>query len=655
MGLGRRRARPCAPFQRGLHPRLLQNHNRERPRLRQPDRRPEARRPRRSARPRHDPRHRDRWCRPLRRRDHGHRRCHRRRPDRPPRRNALCRRSLCPEPGRPCRPGSWVALRPLQRPTRRLPRIPAHCRDAPAHGRRAWRRPAPLERPDRLLQRSHAGRLRPRCHHGAPELRLAPPRRLCRLRTSYAGNRPRPLRRGHRQQPRRRPLRRHRCPRHQAHRLPPFRPLRRSRGPRRHLGPPPLRRQQHRHLPRARRDSRRQRRRNRPCWWTLLSRGLRGRCPAHADPYHHHPHPRRLPRGHPRHQSRRRRGRLPSPSPELPRVRDQPLPESRSLNLITLRERLPIFVTALVLVLLTLAAGRQFDNFITLRVLMNLLADNAFLGVVAVGLTFVILTGGIDLSVGSLVGLSSIAAASLVHSAHLHPLLALTLPLLLGVALGGFQGFLIARYGLPPFLVTLAGLFLCRGLALRISGQSLQIDHPFFKALTGWSVSLPGKASLGAPTVIFLLVLVVAIWAARQTRYGRAVYAIGGNAPSARLMGLPVTRTIVLTYVLSGFCAALGGAVFTLYTSSGNAVSGTGLELDAIAAVVIGGTLLSGGYGSVFGTLLGILILGVVQTAITFQGTLSSWWSRIVVGVLLLIFMLVQKAVEAAARKAAKA
>jgi simple sugar transport system permease protein len=120
-------------------------------------------------------------------------------------------------------------------------------------------------------------------------------------------------------------------------------------------------------------------------------------------------------------------------------------------------------------------------------------------------------------------------------------------------------------------------------------------------------------------------------------------------------MGLPVSRTIVLTYVLSGFCAALGGAVFTLYTSSGNAVSGTGLELDAIAAVVIGGTLLSGGYGSVLGTLLGVLILGVVQTAITFQGTLSSWWSRIVVGILLLVFMLVQKGVETAAHRAAKA
>lgn len=318
----------------------------------------------------------------------------------------------------------------------------------------------------------------------------------------------------------------------------------------------------------------------------------------------------------------------------------------------TLRERLPILITASILALLTLAAGLQFEGFFTLRVLTNLIADNAFLGVVAIGLTFVILTGGIDLSVGSAVGCSSIMAASLVKNAHLHPLLALAIPLLFGIVLGAFHGVLIARYELPPFLVTLAGLFLCRGIALQISQESLQIDSPFFRGLTAWSLTLPAGASLTLPALVLLLVAALAIVAARQSSYGRAVYAIGGNAVSARLMGLPVSRTLVLTYMLSGFCAALGGAVFTLYTSSGNAISGTGLELDAIAAVVIGGTLLSGGYGSPFGTLIGIAILGVVQTAITFQGTLSSWWARILVGALLLAFLLVQKTIESLARRA---
>lgn len=321
------------------------------------------------------------------------------------------------------------------------------------------------------------------------------------------------------------------------------------------------------------------------------------------------------------------------------------------MNRSALKEKLPVLITMVVLFALTTAAGMRFENFISLRVFMNLLADNAFLGVVAVGLTFVILTGGIDLSVGSMVGLGSIMAAQLMSQGNVPPMVALLAPLGFGALLGAGHGFLIVRFGLPPFLVTLAGLFLCKGIALRISQESVQIDNPFVSAITGWSMPLPGRASLTAPAVIFLVVLVGLALVARQSRFGRTVYAIGGNPASARLMGLPVPRTLVLTYVLSGVCAGLGGVLFTLYTSSGNAIGGTGLELDAIAAVVVGGTLLSGGYGSIFGTLLGILTIGVVQTAITFDGTLSSWWTRIVIGTLLLAFMLVQRAIEMAARR----
>ncbi|MBS1705283.1 MAG: sugar ABC transporter permease YjfF [Armatimonadetes bacterium] len=317
----------------------------------------------------------------------------------------------------------------------------------------------------------------------------------------------------------------------------------------------------------------------------------------------------------------------------------------------SLKEKLPILITASVLVLLTLAAGLRFDNFLSLRVLMNLIADNAFLGVIAVGLTFVILTGGIDLSVGSMMGLGGIVAAELITVSHVHPLIALLVPIAVGGFLGWGQGTLIAKLGLPPFLVTLSGLFLCRGIALAISRESVQIEHPFFRTLTNWSVSLPAKASLSLGSIVFILVVFGGMILARQSRFGRTVYAIGGNANSAELMGLPVRRTLVWTYVLSGMCAGLGGVLFALYTSSGNAISGTGLELDAIATVVIGGTLLSGGYGSVLGTLLGVLTLGVVQTAITFMGTLSSWWTRIVIGTLLLFFMLVQKVIELAARR----
>jgi galactofuranose transport system permease protein len=129
------------------------------------------------------------------------------------------------------------------------------------------------------------------------------------------------------------------------------------------------------------------------------------------------------------------------------------------------------------------------------------------------------------------------------------------------------------------------------------------------------------------------------------TFFGRTVYAIGGSQDSAKLMGLPVPRTIISVYAVSGLMAAVGGVLFSLYTLSGNAVAATGLELDAIAAAVIGGTLLTGGYGSIAGTVIGVMILGTVQTAITFQGTLSSWWTKIFIGTLLLAFILLQKAV----------
>jgi simple sugar transport system permease protein len=325
------------------------------------------------------------------------------------------------------------------------------------------------------------------------------------------------------------------------------------------------------------------------------------------------------------------------------------------VNVFAIKERIPVIITAVVLIALTTAAGMRFENFVSMRVLMNLLSDNAFLGVVAIGMTFVILTGGIDLSVGSMVGLSSIMVAKLISSGQLPPVLCLFLPMLTGGLLGLGHGFLISRFSLPPFLVTLAGLFLCKGVALQISKESVQINDKAITAITSWSLPVGFGSNLTAPAVIFLFVLVIAIFGSQKTRFGRTVYAIGGNAASARLMGLPVSRTIILTYVLSGMCAGLGGVLFSLYTSSGNAIGGIGLELDAIAAVVIGGTLLTGGYGSMFGTLLGILTIGIVQTAIIFDGTLSSWWTKIVIGSLLLAFMLVQRGIEFAARKTAAA
>jgi simple sugar transport system permease protein len=310
------------------------------------------------------------------------------------------------------------------------------------------------------------------------------------------------------------------------------------------------------------------------------------------------------------------------------------------------RQQLPLLATTLVCIALYLGAGLKFPAFWTLRVFVNFLGDNAFLGIVGIGITFVILTGGIDLSVGAVVGCTSIAVASLVQKGGFHPVAAICMLLAAGTLLGIAHGAVIQKFGLPPFLVTLAGLFLCRGVGLWISSESVQIAHPFFRTMAGWKIPLTQKLNLPFQASLFLILLIVCIYVAKFTRFGRTAYAIGGNEASANLMGLPVAKTKIGVYALSGFCAALGGVVFAAYTSSGNAIAGTGLELDAIATVVMGGTLLTGGYGSVFGTLLGLLIFAIIQTSITFQGTLSSWWGKIVTGALLLAFILLQRALQ---------
>lgn len=316
-------------------------------------------------------------------------------------------------------------------------------------------------------------------------------------------------------------------------------------------------------------------------------------------------------------------------------------------------DKLPVLATLVVVVVLYFAAGLKFEGFFSARVFFNFISDNAYLGIIAVGITFVILTGGIDLSVGSVAGCSGILLASLIERQHLNPWLATVVTLLFGVTIGVSQGYLIKAFELPPFLVTLVGLFLCRGIGLWISKESIQIDDAGFSTLTRFKVALPAGASLPLVSLVFLAVLAIAVFAARQTRFGRTVYAIGGSPGSALLMGLPVGRTLIGVYALSGFCAALGGIAYAIYTSSGNAISGTGMELDAIAAVVIGGTLLSGGYGSIIGTFLGVLILAMIQTAITFQGTLNSWWTKIFIGGLLLVFMLLQKVLLGSVRQRA--
>ncbi|HTD85864.1 MAG TPA: galactofuranose ABC transporter, permease protein YjfF [Candidatus Binatia bacterium] len=287
-------------------------------------------------------------------------------------------------------------------------------------------------------------------------------------------------------------------------------------------------------------------------------------------------------------------------------------------------------------------AAWKYEGFFTLRVFVNLLGDNSFLAIAAVGMTFVILSGGIDLSVGSVLAFTTIFIATLVGKHGVHPAAAIAMALGLGTLMGTGMGWLIHRYELPPFLVTLGGMFFARGMAFVVNQESVLIEHPFSTSVQEFAIRLTARAALPATVLVFLVVFVLGVFVAHHTRFGRNVYAIGGSESSARLMGLPVARTKVTVYALSGFCSALAGVVWTFYTGSGNPTAGIAFELDAIACVVIGGTLLSGGVGTLIGTLFGLLIYGTLKSTLDFA-SLNSWWLRIAIGGQLAVFILLQR------------
>lgn len=311
----------------------------------------------------------------------------------------------------------------------------------------------------------------------------------------------------------------------------------------------------------------------------------------------------------------------------------------------------PVLVTACLFVAMFVVGGFRYDGFASGQVILNVFIDNGFLLVVAVGLTFVILTGGIDLSVGSVVALSTMISASLMAGPGWPPYVVIPLVLLVGSALGLIMGYLIHAFDIQPFIATLAGMFLARGLCYTIGTESIPISDPTFTAFAQTRIDLFADLWISPSVIIAVVVVLVGAYVLHYTRLGRAVYATGGSEQSAVLMGLPVGRTKIAVYTISGFCSALGGVLLSFYTLSGYGLHAGGMELDAIAAVVIGGTLLTGGTGFLFGTVLGVLVLGLIQTILSFQGTLSSWWTKIFIGMLLFVFILLQRLFSARSRR----
>ncbi|WP_249218995.1 galactofuranose ABC transporter, permease protein YjfF, partial [Loktanella sp. SALINAS62] len=250
--------------------------------------------------------------------------------------------------------------------------------------------------------------------------------------------------------------------------------------------------------------------------------------------------------------------------------------------------------------------------------------------------------GGIDLSVGSVIAFAGVFVAVMLRDTGLHPLIVFALLLAITTAFGAAMGALIHGLAMPAFIVTLAGMFLARGAAYMLTIDSVPINHPFYDMLDAY-FRMPGGGRLTLIGAVMLLTVIAGMIIAHRTRFGTSVFALGGGEQTARLMGVSVGLTTVQIYAFSGFMAGLSGIVFSVYTSSGYPLATVGTELTAIATVVIGGTILTGGSGYVFGTLIGVLTMGLIQTYIVFDGSLSSWWTKIVIGMLLLLFILLQK------------
>jgi ribose/xylose/arabinose/galactoside ABC-type transport system permease subunit len=288
-----------------------------------------------------------------------------------------------------------------------------------------------------------------------------------------------------------------------------------------------------------------------------------------------------------------------------------------------------------ILILVCLIAGAIFPDFLHAANLADIVSAASFLGLIAIGQSLVIILGGFDLSVGSLVGLGTVIAA---YAAPFGWLAALVAPVAVGLLVGFVNGVLIARARMAPFIVTLAALLGLKGLALVLASQDLLI--PNAAAFT----RIANGSLLGVSNLIWILALAYALGALvlNCTSYGASVFAIGGSEEAARMLGVRVERVKIVTYGVSGALAGLAGALLAAHLDSGLSGAGAGYELQSIAAAVIGGVLLTGGVGTMLGPLAGVILLGVIQNVINQVGTLSPYYQNLASGGFLLVAVIVQ-------------
>ncbi len=329
-------------------------------------------------------------------------------------------------------------------------------------------------------------------------------------------------------------------------------------------------------------------------------------------------------------------------NPEISTGRRQPMSNTKLLMLIAIG--IFVFMYAAAMIFL----GKRF---LTLQEIFNLLNNNAYLIILGCSLTIVMIGGGIDISVGGVVCLTAMSVAKFLQFSGIEGPLGVILSILLALGIGLFfgieHGFLVSYLGIQPFIVTLAGMFLSRGVTTMVSSENVPIKHEAFLEMKKVVLQVPGVFKLEIGAAFALLILVGMYLLLRHHKLGRSIYALGGNQQSALMLGINVKRSRFLSYVISSVLAALAGYVFIMHASSGKTSIGLRSEMDAIASAIIGGTLLTGGVGNVFGTFFGVMILTTIQEIMAASKVQESYWQEIASGAMLALFILMQSVVLA--------
>ena len=302
------------------------------------------------------------------------------------------------------------------------------------------------------------------------------------------------------------------------------------------------------------------------------------------------------------------------------------------------------------------------EGFLKPQTFLNILNSNAALIITACGMSIVMITGGIDISVGGVVALVSMSCAVYLDYKDGNIFMSILLALGIGLAFGLVQGFLVAYLDIQPFIVSLAGMFFARGMTTIVHTNPFNVENEAFVTLKGTRITVPGLGSVNRlgkyvdayvsiGVIVALLIVVILFCVLRWTKLGRNFYAVGGNRQSALMLGINVKRTRFIAHVLCGLLAGIGGYVYFLYVGSGAPSHASGMEMNAIASSIIGGTMLTGGVGNIAGTFFGVLSLSTIQNIVSSAGLDQAWWTGITIAAMLCVFLVIQSVVMARKKK----